>query len=321
MASIYISHSRKDRELATQVALELRDAGQNVFIDIAGLTPGADWRTALTKALSEADVILVLITVNSESSKWVMSEIGAARAYQQTRGDIMLIPVVVGEVELPPLISDIQAIFSREGNAKNIAMQVVAAVNQFVGIKAAKQAERKEIQERIEKPAADYIEEALDSLGSREKRYRKFGFGWYAAGFIALIAGIATSVVLSRDAMARIGVPGNQWPLFAYLALKSLIIIGLLVATSKYSFSLGRSYMTESLKNSDRLHAISFGKFYLRVYGEKATWAEIKEAFQHWNIATDSAFSQLDPKEFDPNFLGAALDFAKAISNNVEKKK
>lgn len=73
--------------------------------------------------------------------------------------------------------------------------------------------------------------------------------------------------------------------------------------------------MSESLKNSDRRHAISFGNFYLRAYGEKATWHEIKEAFQHWNIAKESAFSALNPKEFDPDFLGMAVKVARALAN------
>ena len=78
--------------------------------------------------------------------------------------------------------------------------------------------------------------------------------------------------------------------------------------------------MGEALKNSDRVHAISFCKFYLRAYGEKATWVEIKEVFQHWNIAKDSAFSVLDSKEFDPNFLGAAVELAKVMSGRSENK-
>jgi hypothetical protein len=35
MANIYISHTNKDRELATRIAAGLREAGQKVFIDFA----------------------------------------------------------------------------------------------------------------------------------------------------------------------------------------------------------------------------------------------------------------------------------------------
>jgi hypothetical protein len=186
----------------------------------------------------------------------------------------------------------------------------------------AKRVERREIQQRLERTASDYIQDALESLGVRETMYRWTGLAWYVAGFLALIAGIWTAVALSRDAMGRLNGPNSLWPLFAYLALKSMIIIGLLVATSKYSFTLGRSYMSESLKNSDRKHAISFGNFYLRAYGDKATWQEIKEAFQHWNIAKGSAFATLDPREFDPDFLGMAVKLARAmLSKETDREK
>jgi hypothetical protein len=286
---------------------------RQVFIDSAELLPGTDWRSTLSSALAKADVILALITPNSESSEWVMAEIGAARAYQQARSDVLLVPILVGTMQLPKLLSDIQAIIVTEPDVHFIAEQVLQAINTYAGVKAAKQVERKEIQERIERTSADYIEEALRSLGAREERFRRTAFGWYSAGFIALISGIAASVVLTKDALVK-GAPGSDWPTFAYLALKSVIIIGLLVASSKYSFSLGRSYMTESLKNADRVHAISFGKFYLGAYGEKATWPEIKEAFQYWNIDKDSAFSLSNTKEFDPNFVGAVAEVAKAVS-------
>src|SRR6185503_15952382 len=51
-------------------------------------------------------------------------------------------------------------------------------------------------------------------------------------------------------------------------------------ACAKYTFSLGRSFTIESLKCADRLHAISFGKFYLRVYGQSATWPRVEGSFR-----------------------------------------
>jgi hypothetical protein len=182
--------------------------------------------------------------------------------------------------------------------------------------------ERGKLQDRIERTSADYIEDALKTLGARERRYQRVAYCWYALGILALTAGIGTSTYLTREAIPALPVlPSQGWPVFALVALKSVVIIGLLIAASKYSFALGKSYMSEALKNSDRGHAISFGKFYLNAYGEKATWPEIKEALQHWNIARESAFAALDSSEFDPKFLNAAIELAKAISGKGEGKK
>jgi hypothetical protein len=283
-------------------------------MDSAELVPGTDWRATLTAALSQADIILVLLTPHSESSKWVMSEIGAARAYQQSRVDVALLPVLIGGVSLPPLLSDIQAIIALDTDIESITKQVLAAIDRLTGLRAAKKVERAEIQERIERNAADYVDEALSRLTEREKRHHRAALVWYTLGVGSLLGGICAALWLSVEALGQLERAQNQWPVFAFMALKSVIVIGLLVASSKYAFSLGKSYMGESLKNSDRIHAISFGKFYLRAFGDKANWADIKEVFQHWNIVKESAFSALDPKEWDPNFVGAALDLAKIIA-------
>lgn len=319
MASIYISHSTADAELAGRIAAALRATGQDVWMDSAELVPGTDWRAALTTALSRADIILVLLTPRAETSKWVMSEIGAARAYQQSRGDVALLPVLIGGVAIPPLLSDIQGIIALEEDVDAITQQVLAAVDRLIGLRAAKRVEREEIQERIERNAADYIDEALIRLTERETRHRRAALAWYGLGVGSLLAGIGAALWLSVEALGRLTATQNQWPVFAFMALKSVIIIGLLVAASKYAFSLGKSHMGESLKNSDRIHAISFGKFYLKAFGDKANWTEIKEVFQHWNIAKESAFTALDSKEWDPNFVGAALELAKVIAAREEK--
>jgi hypothetical protein len=136
MANIYISHTNKDRELATRIAAGLREAGQKVFIDFAELIPGDEWRSALASALGQADIILALITRNSESSKWMMTEIGAARAYQQVRDTVRLIPVVVGEATLPSPLADIQAIISEDGDVAYIVTRVLEAITRMVGVDA-----------------------------------------------------------------------------------------------------------------------------------------------------------------------------------------
>lgn len=86
------------------------------------------------------------------------------------------------------------------------------------------------------------------------------------------------------------------------------------------AFALGKSYISESLKCSDRIHAIAFGKFYLQAYGETATWADLKEVFQHWNIDRTSTFSSLDSAQIDPQILSLLADVVKsALGRNAGK--
>ncbi|MCG3741768.1 hypothetical protein [Vibrio cincinnatiensis] len=77
--------------------------------------------------------------------------------------------------------------------------------------------------------------------------------------------------------------------------------------------------MNESLKNSDRLHAISFGKFYLQAYGDIVTPDDVKEVFQHWNIDKDSSFRKLGSDSFDPRIFESAIEIARVLTKNEKK--
>ena len=105
------------------------------------------------------------------------------------------------------------------------------------------------------------------------------------------------------------------------VALKTIVVIGLLSACAKYAFVLGKSYSSESLKSSDRIHAIRFGEFYLRAFGDKTRWDELKEVFQHWNIDRNSSFSTLDVSQFDPKIVESLLDVARLVSGRKNVKK
>jgi len=79
--------------------------------------------------------------------------------------------------------------------------------------------------------------------------------------------------------------------------------------------------MSEALKSADRIHAISFGKFYLKVYGARATWPEVREAFQHWNIDRTSVFSSLGTTEFDPKLMEGLLELGKSFAAKSGQRK
>lgn len=231
---------------------------------------------------------------------------------------MLIIPVVLDEIDVPLAIQNIQAIFSPERDYNRILALIDSAIRAFVGQRAAEEEEKVEIKQRIESNASIYIDEAIKSLEKHEAKNRLNGNIWYCLGYATLAAGVGYGVYsVTQYANSA----DQQWIRFAYLGLKSVIIIGLLIACSKYAFTLGKSYMSEALKSADRIHAISFGRFYLRAFSEKANWAELKEVFQHWNINNNSAFSGLDTNNFDPKFIEAIVEVAKTLASKADPKK
>ncbi|MNW15678.1 hypothetical protein D3C71_2142650 [compost metagenome] len=74
------------------------------------------------------------------------------------------------------------------------------------------------------------------------------------------------------------------------------------------------------MKAADRIHAIRFGEFYLRAFGDKTKWAELKEVFQHWNIDRTSNFSSLDTSQFDPKIVESLLELTKFLGQKKDGK-
>jgi len=96
---VFISHSCQDEVLARRVADGLRKRGLDVWDD-RDVFPGDNWARKLSKALEQAQAMVVLITPDALRSDWVRREIEYALGKEKFSG--RLIPVVVGPLENIP---------------------------------------------------------------------------------------------------------------------------------------------------------------------------------------------------------------------------
>lgn len=318
MAKVYLSYNRRDRTFVTALARALVERGHEVTADIDTITAGQDWRRTLQDALRRSEVSVIVISENSMQSQFFLSEVGAARAYAESGGSMLVIPVVLDGAQIPPVLSDIQCVVAGSADLPHIIDEIDKSIAALVGRKAAQEAAQEKVSERIETNAAAFVDDAVRSLNRFELRNRLFGVCWYCLGFSALLGGLAIAYFRLKGPMdpKTLG-----WPELAFITVKTVMTIALLGAAAKYAFSLGKSYTSESLKAADRLHAISFGRFYLRVFGAKATWTELKDAFQHWNIDRRSSFAELDVSQIDPRIMEAIIEIAKSVTGSEKKKK
>jgi hypothetical protein len=335
MAKIYISYNQQDSPLARELAYALQQRGHQVAIDIDSLAPGADWRAVLNDALKQSDAFVAILTQAAMKSQYVASEIGAARAYAQAAGEMLVIPVIADDMAIPPFVSDLFAIVAPDRDTAKIIGEIERALTSFAVSKAAREKKQEDRKQQLETNAATYVEETMTSLLKNESRDRLRATIWYSAGLFALCAGIAFGFWTLRDvvigtATQTVG-PGStvkgadsalaiEWLVFARALLKAAVIVGLLVAVTKYCFTLGKAYMSEALKSADRIHAISYGRFYLRAFGAYADPQQLKDVFQYWNIDRPSAFSTTTTDQFDPKYAEAIIELAKAFNKSAEKK-
>ncbi|KZN18551.1 hypothetical protein A1D17_21150 [Pseudomonas fluorescens] len=213
-----------------------------------------------------------------------------------------------------------------EEEKKSLEIQVEAhqakISSEYAELEREKEKYKEETRRNIERRSSEYVNESITSLDSAATKYHKISRNWSIAGTIALILGVATGIFFGAKGLSPVeGKEIVEWSQVVFFAFKGVIVIGLFVALSKYCFMYGQSFMHESIKNGERKHAINFGKFYLQSYGVDAEWSQVKEAFEHWNINSASAFSGHDPDKFDPKMMDKALQFAESFQKLSKSKK
>ena len=318
MSRIYVSYTRADDEFAQALMYQLRDAGHQITVEGTKLTAGINWRAELNEGLKSAEVFIILISEHTMTSQYPMMELGTARAYAESSGKLLILPIVLGDLQLPLFIQDIQVIFAKDHLPIEIVPDINAAISAFEGRRAAREVETKELAAAVQSNLADFVDEAIKTQENYEKAHKCSAKFWYFLGFVSLIAGLATTAYLAYSLITATTAPSDYAKAIS-LSLLNVIAIAILAALARYAYSLGKSYMSESLKSSDRIHAIQFGKFYLRAYGTRSSGTEIREVFQHWNIDRTSTFSSLDTSQIDPQIVNMVVQIVSAVTGKKDK--
>jgi hypothetical protein len=328
MAKIYLLGQKieKDKNLSLyyELSYRLNEIGHDIFDEETDY--GKEQEYSFKKAILSSDIIIPIITQYSLKSNNFLNELIQLRNYTSHKNDKLLIPIVTADVNfdnLPESLLSINFITLKDKLSETEISQIVKkindAINSFVGKKIATDEKALEIKDKIAKTAPTYIAETILDLNRREKYQRRTALFWYVLGFISLISGIVVAFWFSTITLDVFKGQEN-WSLTTFYALKSIFIIILLIASSKYSFTLAKSYMSESLKIADRIHAISFGKFYLQVFNDRINPEEIKEIFRDWNINNQTNnFSNQSASDYDPKIIERTLELIDKLKN-IERK-
>lgn len=317
MAKIQFSYSLEDAKLVDKLAYYLKEAGHNIFVAHSEILPGKILADEIFNNLKSTDFLIVVITENSLKSNWVMSELSQAMGYYKEKKRPIVIPIVFDEEPIPDILKTHLVIRASRENLKYIGAKITQDISRYIGELQAITDEKQESIARITENADNYIQESISRLEEREKKYRGIAYLCYFLCGISLIVAILflfykADQLLNTEQLLTIS---SQ----IQAGLLGIVLLALLISVSRFFFLIGKSFMVESLRNSDRIHAISFGKFYLKAFGEKADWNEIKEAFQHWNIDKGSTFISQNVNEFDPEIFKNIIEFTKLITNKTQK--
>jgi formylglycine-generating enzyme required for sulfatase activity len=92
-ASDNVNSNTSDRQVADQICTALESQGIGCWIAHRDILPGDTWMDAITDAVDQTKIIILVFSANTEKSKWVKDEIGLALEENKT-----IIPFRIQEV-------------------------------------------------------------------------------------------------------------------------------------------------------------------------------------------------------------------------------
>lgn len=314
MTKLYLSYSRFDLEIANILSRELIRRGYEVVAP--HIEVGEVIIDSITEAIRNADVFLVIISNETlMHSKRVSEEIKILSELTEK----LVIPIYGPNVELKEgTFQNVKFSYylntTKREDVVKLSDSLHRSISSYIGTKTLKKEREFILKQKRDKTAHDYISETLSGLVNSKKRLNVYAQLWYILGYITLLAGIIIAGWFMNFEMTQVNSLDNVFVLIFY-AIKNVIIIILFISSSKYSFNLAKSYMNESLKIAERIHAISFGKFYLQVFDERIEPDDLKEVFRDWNISSSSSFKELDAADFDPKLLDGLTNILNKIKD------
>ena len=103
---IFLSHSYRDRIVAADLACDLNFCSTDVWLDQWELQIGQSLTDEIAKAMAASRYIAILITGNYNKSVWTKAEYKKALSREQREGQTVMLPLLLGEAELPDFLED-----------------------------------------------------------------------------------------------------------------------------------------------------------------------------------------------------------------------
>jgi hypothetical protein len=114
---LFLSHSTKDAEVADRIAVGLRALMSQypVWYSDWAIKAGESIVEKINEALTQNDTLVVLLSNESVASPWVQRELSAAVMGQLAGQDVAVVPILIEDCTIPPVLQSIRYIDMRPG--------------------------------------------------------------------------------------------------------------------------------------------------------------------------------------------------------------
>ena len=297
--TIFISYRSATRQFVDFLANALERAGHSVLYD-ARIPAGSSWSDSISDMILKADAIIAVF--HGQNNDNIAYEVGVGLSDSGK----LVIPIVFQDAIVPYALEGVQ--FVRVTDARQYEEAASTVLTRLAAHEAKKQqeaTEQRESAQRLERGIKTHVEEILENLKSRENRNKCYALWLYLSSLLVLALVVAPAALF----LARNNLVDIELERLLGLGILYLFLAILMVSISKFMFTLAKSFMVEAIRASDRIHAISFGKFYLEAFDEKVTREELIQIFGTWNIDNGATgFREQSPDDYDPKLLEKLLD-------------
>ncbi|HEV2605573.1 MAG TPA: TIR domain-containing protein [Microvirga sp.] len=245
---VFLSYAHQDREVAAQIVSALQGAGLNTWLDQWSLAPGDSILERVEDAVASADVLLVLLSEASVSSRWMQAEL-SSNSFARALADraVAVIPALIQDCQIPPALADHLYLDLRHDRHQAIE-RLVAQLKTVSDVDLARTSPV--VFERL---VADLLSDVGFDIAEREERIdRGFDFAATFRDRDPFGANRTTSwlVEVKHYKNERVSVSSLQ-QLFGYLAEQPATTQCLLVTNGRLT-SVARDFLEESAAKAGR---------------------------------------------------------------------
>jgi hypothetical protein len=102
----FISYAHRDASFVARLAEDLVASGVGVWLDRWEIKVGHSISDRIQEGIQDSDYLVIVLSPNSVNSSWVREELNAARIRQLESRQVVVLPVLYQDCEIPPLLKD-----------------------------------------------------------------------------------------------------------------------------------------------------------------------------------------------------------------------
>jgi hypothetical protein len=129
MATVFLSHTSKDKPFARRIASSLTAKGIAVWIDEAEMFPGDSLIGKIEQGITTVDYLAVILSTNSVTSEWVLREVRTALHREISGKKVIVVPLLLEDCQVPPFLRD--KIYADFRNKRGYDAAVAKVIERF----------------------------------------------------------------------------------------------------------------------------------------------------------------------------------------------